>query len=145
VGTIRGGVSVNTVPDRCTIEIDRRLAPQEDADRARQHLIDYLAREAGLDFVEHDPPALRGLPLSDAHNQPLADRLAAVVRESGVNCRKVGVPYATDGAFLASTGVPTVIFGPGSIAQAHTADEWIALEQVKQAAEIYYRFARQGV
>jgi acetylornithine deacetylase len=37
--------------------------------------------------------------------------------------------------------VPTVVFGPGSIAQAHTVDEWIDLDQLQLASEIYYRFA----
>ncbi|MCR4412239.1 MAG: M20 family metallopeptidase [Thermoguttaceae bacterium] len=143
VGTIRGGVSVNTVPDRCTIEIDRRLAPSEKPQEAYRHLVSYLARHAGTsDPLEHDPPYMEGLPLSDEANSALADRLCGVAREVIGNCRKIGVPYATDGAFLAAAGIPTVVFGPGSIAQAHTADEWIALEQVKQAADIYHRFLR---
>jgi len=36
--------------------------------------------------------------------------------------------------------VPAVVFGPGSIAQAHTKDEWISLAELEQAGEIYYRF-----
>ncbi len=47
VGTISGGVSVNTVPDRCTIEIDRRIVPGEDPQAAWQHVIDYLATIPG--------------------------------------------------------------------------------------------------
>jgi len=143
VGTITGGVSVNTVPDRCTIEIDRRLAPGEKPDAARQHLIDYLREKASLGFtLEHDPPFMEGPPLADQHNRPLADRLAKAAAGLAAPCRAVGVPYGTDGALFAATGVPTVIFGPGSIAQAHTADEWIALDQVEKAAEIYYRFVK---
>jgi acetylornithine deacetylase len=143
VGTIAGGVSVNTVPDRCTIEIDRRLAPNEKPDSARQHLIDYLQQKAALGFtLEHDPPYMEGPPLADDHNRPLADRVAKAAMGLAAPCRAVGVPYGTDGAFFAAAGVPTVIFGPGSIAQAHTADEWIALDQVEIAAEIYYRFVK---
>ena len=143
VGTISGGVSVNTVPDRATIEIDRRMVPSEKWEAARQHLIDYLNREAGLGFaLEHDPPFMTALPLSDEPNRALAHRLldaaSAVVRP----CAMVGVPYGTDAAFYASTGVPSVVFGPGSIAQAHTADEWVDLDQVEKAAEVYYRFVK---
>jgi len=145
VGTISGGVSVNTVPDRCTIEIDRRLAPQEDPQQARQHLIDYLEQEVRLGRqLEHDPPFMRGLPLSDEANAALADRLAGVAREVAGEGGKIGVPYATDAASLAAAGVPAVVFGPGSIEQAHTADEWIALDAVQKAAEIYYRFVKGG-
>ncbi len=141
VGTIRGGVSVNTVPDRCLIEIDRRLAPGETPEEAYRHLVEYLAKEAGLDFpVQHDPPYMQGPPLSDQGNGPLAARLAAAARGVAGACSTIGVPYATDGAFFAQAGIPTVVFGPGSISQAHTADEWIAIQEVRQAAEIYYRF-----
>ncbi len=143
VGTIGGGVSVNTVPDDCTIEIDRRMVPHETHDAARQHLIDYLEREAGLGFVlEHEAPFMKALPLADDHNRALADRLLAAASQIGEPCRTVGVPYGTDGATFADAGVPTVVFGPGSIAQAHTADEWVALDQVEKAAEIYYRFVK---
>jgi acetylornithine deacetylase/succinyl-diaminopimelate desuccinylase-like protein len=142
VGTIAGGVSVNTVPDRCTIEIDRRLAGREEPEPARRHLIDYLERQcdAGA-WLEHEAPFLCGLPLGDDANGPLAQRLSAATREVAGECRLVGVPYATDAANLAAAGVPAVVFGPGSIEQAHTANEWIDLAQVQQAAEIYYRFA----
>ena len=50
------------------------------------------------------------------------------------------VPYGTDASSLALAGIPSVVFGPGDIAQAHTADEWIELQQVEQAAEILFRF-----
>ncbi len=55
----------------------------------------------------------------------------------------IGVPYGTNAAATSAAGVPSVVFGPGSIAQAHTADEWLALDQLAEASEIYYRFARQ--
>jgi acetylornithine deacetylase/succinyl-diaminopimelate desuccinylase-like protein len=142
VGTIAGGVSVNTVPDRCTIEIDRRLAGCEEPGPARRHLIEYLRRQCdAASWLEHEPPFMSGLALGDDANGPLAERLSAAAREVAGACRRVGVSYATDAAVLAAAGVPAVVFGPGSIAQAHTADEWIDLDEVRQAAEIYYRFA----
>jgi acetylornithine deacetylase len=140
VGTIHGGASVNTIPDQCTIEIDRRLCPQEKAEDARTHLVDYLATR--LDFeLEHDAPFMEGMALSDEANRELADHLASIVSRTVGSCDRMGVPYATDAAFLAAAGVPTVVFGPGSIEQAHTKDEWIDLDQLKQATEIYYQFA----
>jgi len=145
VGTIRGGVSVNTVPDRCTIEIDRRLPPGEDPDEARQRLIDHLAETGGPELpIEHEPPYLVGLPLSDQHNAAAAERLGKAVREVTGECRRSGVPYGTDAPDFAAAGIPTVVFGPGRLAQAHTEDEWIALGEVEQAAEIFYRFCAGG-
>jgi acetylornithine deacetylase len=144
VGTIAGGVSVNTVPDRCTIEIDRRLAGREEPGPAQRHLIEYLQGQCdAASWLEHEAPFMSGLPLDNEANGPLAERLAAAACEVAGQCRQVGVPYATDAAVLAAAGIPAVVFGPGSIAQAHTADEWIDLGEVHQAAEIYYRFARR--
>jgi len=143
VGTISGGVSVNTVPDACTIEVDRRLVPGEGPQTAQRHLVEYLQRETGLGPVlEHEPPFMVGGALPDDLNGPLAKRLMAAAAEVAVRSTRSGVPYGTDAAAFAAAGVPTVVFGPGCIAQAHTADEWIALEQVEKAAEIYYRFLK---
>ncbi len=145
VGTIRGGASVNTVPDRATIEIDRRLRPDESLATVQQHLADNLAGQLGKNFpLQWEPPYMHGPALSDEHNGPLSRRLAAVAREVGGRSERIGAAYATNAAFLAAAGVPTVVFGPGSIQQAHTADEWIALDQVQQAAEILYRFAHEA-
>jgi acetylornithine deacetylase len=52
------------------------------------------------------------------------------------------VPYATDAAFYSGAGIPAVVFGPGSIEQAHTEEEWLPLDQLEQAAEILYRFVK---
>jgi acetylornithine deacetylase len=144
VGTIRGGASVNTIPDLCTIEIDRRLCPQEDAQEARQHLMSYLAQSLDVE-LEHDAPFMEGMALSDEGNGQLSELLASIVRQIVGDCDRIGVPYGTDAAFLASAGIPTVVFGPGSIEQAHTKDEWIDLAQLEQAAEVYYQFARAGL
>ena len=145
VGTIHGGISVNTIPAQCTVEIDRRLPPGEGPREAYRHLVDYLARDGDLDFpLEHDPPYMQGPALSDEGNGRLADRLVRTVAGVAGDCRRVGVPYATDAAFIAAAGIPTVVFGPGSLAQAHTDDEWLPLAQFEQAAEILYRFCREG-
>ena len=83
---------------------------------------------------------MSGPPLWDEHNGVLADQLCGVVREIAGSCQKVGVPYATNAALYSAAGVPAVAFGPGFLAQAHSADEWVPLDQLRQATEIFYRF-----
>jgi acetylornithine deacetylase len=145
VGTIEGGVSVNTVPDLCTIEIDRRVSPEEDHHQARLDAIDYLRSALGSDFpVDHDPPEFSGPALPDTNNGPLAERLIAVTRDVHGTCQRRGVPYGTHAAVYAAAGVPSVVFGPGFIEQAHTRDEWVPIDQVRAAAEVYYRFCHAG-
>jgi acetylornithine deacetylase len=149
VGIIGGGISVNTVPDRCTIEIDRRVLPGEDPTTARQMVIDYLAERPGLSQppfhqpLEHEPPFIMAYGLSEDRNAALGEALGAVSRACGGSGQRTGVRYGTDAAEFAQAGAPSVVFGPGSIEQAHTRDEWLAVEQLETAAEIYYQFARR--
>jgi acetylornithine deacetylase/succinyl-diaminopimelate desuccinylase family protein len=141
VGTIAGGLSVNTVPAKCTIEIDRRIVPGEDPQLARQHVIDYLAAETRLgEKIEHDAPFMQGRGLSSDNNGPLAERILNSVRQvTGKEPQIIGVPFGTDASIIGPSGVPSVVFGPGSIAQAHTADEWVPLAEVEAASKVLYR------
>lgn len=143
VGLISGGVSVNTVPDRCTIEIDRRVLPAEDPQAALEHVKAYLAEAIGSDpLVEQEPPYLISNALSDELSREFAARLSSTVRRHGGAGRCLGVPYGTDAPAFSSRRIPTVVFGPGSIEQAHTVDEWVAISQLHSATEILSEFAR---
>jgi acetylornithine deacetylase len=139
VGRIEGGISVNTVPDECTIEIDRRCIPGEDGIKIMQDVDTYLRRRLDVDF-EMLPPWIVGMSLSDHNNGAWADRLMRSIAEVVGPRQKVGVAYGTNASRIAPTGVPAVVFGPGSIDQAHTVDEWISIDELRQASEIYYRF-----
>jgi len=54
--------------------------------------------------------------------------------------RVVGVHFFCDAAVLAAAGIPSVVFGPGDIAQAHTAEEWISLRELEAATRVLTRF-----
>lgn len=139
VGRIAGGTSVNVVPAECTIEIDRRVRPGEDGYAVIEQVEEYLRER--LDFeVEREPPWVVGLTLSDDDNGPLAERLSAAAHETGVDSGRIGVPFGTHASRYSAAGIPSVVFGPGSIAQAHTKDEWLSVEQLEQATDILYRF-----
>lgn len=138
VGRIEGGVSVNVVPDQCTIEIDRRVIPGEDPQQVIPHVTTYLRERLDVDF-EMFPSWLDGATLSDHNNGHWADRLMRHITAVVGPREEQGAWYGTNASRFAVTGVPAIVFGPGSIAQAHTKDEWIDIEQLDQAAEIYYR------
>ncbi len=141
VGTIRGGISVNTVPDQCEIHLDRRILPGETHAAARQHVIDFVADAVGGDFeVEHEPPDICSPFFDTPATGGLAQDLLQTIRQHGHQPRATGVQFGTDASILGGTGIPTVIFGPGSIAQAHTADEWLAVDQLVAATEILIDF-----
>lgn len=143
VGVISGGVSVNTVPDECLIEVDRRCVPGEDGPAAIEDVGRYLRENLDVEF-EMLPPWCIGLTLSDDENGAIADELLEHVAAVAGRRKKIGVPYGTHASRFAAAGVPSVVFGPGSIAQAHTKDEWISIEQLNQAAEVYYRVCAAG-
>jgi acetylornithine deacetylase/succinyl-diaminopimelate desuccinylase family protein len=145
VGIIRGGVSVNTVPDDCIIEIDRRLLPGEDGMQAYREVVDYVARSIPGDVrVEHEPPFMCSVGLEDHQNGTWAKRLVEAVRRVRGRCQTIGVPFGTDAAQFAAAGVPSVVFGPGSVEQAHTADEWLPLDQLSLAAEGLYELIKEN-
>jgi len=138
LGTIRGGAGVNLVPDLAVLEVERRVLPGESPVAARDEVIARIAAACESATVEHDPPFLESAGLADASADRAAaawiESLAAAVRVGGAAGRRSAARYGTNASVFAGAGVPSVVFGPGSIAQAHTADEWIELAEVDAAA-----------
>lgn len=142
VGRVTGGVSPNTVPDFCRIEIDRRLVTDENAADAVADLDTFLSTYPGIDFPFTSlKPKLACPPLSAARSGELVTRLGAVIDAVAGKHEVHAVPYGTDASTIANANIPVVVFGPGDITQAHTKDEWIDLSQLEPAAEILYRFS----
>ena len=139
VGLISGGASVNVVPDECSIEVDRRLTPGDNADEAYDDIRNFLTSKLDFEF-DMQPPYIVSPTLSNEDNGWLADGLQQHISEVAGPHASVGVPYGTHASRTCSAGVPSVVFGPGSIDQAHTKDEWIEIDQLEKASEVYFRF-----
>lgn len=137
VGTICGGTQPNIVPDRCSIRIDRRTIPGEGEAGVRRELREWL-RKAGLQVRILSLRKAVCPPMETDVGLPLVRSFLEVVGQSG----PMGVDYFCDAAVLTSGGTPSVVFGPGDIAQAHTVDEWIALKQLERGANLLLRFLR---
>ena len=144
VGRIEGGQSVNVVPDWAEIEIDRRVIPGESLDEARDQVRRALEAKLGsIDDLEILVPWVRMPPLSPKSGAWVEPISVAITRAIGRKPAVVGVPYGTDAGPLAAAGLPGFVFGPGDIAQAHTKDEWIELDQVRTAVDAYFEIARE--
>jgi len=143
VGVIRGGVQVNFVPDRCEIEVDRRLLPHETQAQVLadfQQLLDDLSHPPhSINAIMH-PPMLTDLPLETDPREPAVQTLVAVLAELELPTKLVGVPFGSDASKFGARGIPSMILGPGSIDQAHAAIEFVDCQQVLTAAEIYFRY-----
>jgi acetylornithine deacetylase len=94
-----------------------------------------------LERIEFSVPWVNLPPLVPRLEPFLAPLSEAVAKVVGRTPEVVGVPYGTDAGPLGAAGLPCVVFGPGNIAQAHTCDEWVEVDQVRMAAEAYYEIA----
>jgi acetylornithine deacetylase len=144
-GTIEGGVAPSVYPDRCHLVIERRTLPGETPAKVRRELEAALGRARSA-VQRLDARLTVGLsrPGTEvAHDHALVvgllDAAHTCGRESGVE----GMTAWVDAAYLNEAGVPAVCFGPGSIEQAHSADEWIDTSEIPDCAEILETFARR--
>jgi len=135
VGRIEGGVSVNTVPDFCTIEIDRRLLPGETAAAARE---EYARAIVSCESAICEPLWLDCPALDPRNAAPAIAALGRAIATVRGSYEVIAVPFGTDGSTIAEHGIPTVVFGPGDIAQAHTKDEWISVAEMEEAEAILW-------
>jgi len=137
VGRIGGGAQANIVPDHCHIEVDRRTLPGETEAGVCRELRTRL-RTQGLAAAVH---SVKGVPCAPLETDPTLPLVKAFLRSSGQR-RPAGVHFFCDAAVLAAAGIPSVVFGPGDIAQAHTADEWISLAQLERSKEMLVHFLK---
>jgi acetylornithine deacetylase len=141
INVIRGGTQVNVIPDRCEIEIDRRLVPGETASEAlakwdeivRGVVARYPDTEVAYSGMPYIVP-----PLEDGLNDAFYDWMKPILLTAGMDAEKRGARYVTNASHYAAAGVPTIVLGPGDIAQAHTEDEWLALDQLERAVGLYF-------
>ena len=130
VGLIEGGSQINIVPDRCQITVDRRLVPGEKADQVLDEYRELLD-------VEIDEPFLVDEAMETPADAQVVQIASQVLSELGGEPEPIGVPFGCDATKLSRAGIPSIIFGPGSIDQAHRAEEFVEIEQVEFAAEFY--------
>lgn len=135
VGSICGGTQANIVPDRCSILIDRRTLPGETEPGVRREILAALRRKhLKATFLQDKLPPCPPLETDPKH--PLVMRFLKCLGQR----KPVGVRYFCDASVLGHGGIPSVVFGPGDIAQAHTADEWISVAELERGTELLRRF-----
>ncbi len=144
IGTIRGGKAINIVPERCTIEVDRRIIPGESPDRVmagiERELLDWCSARGIRCVVE---PLLLDWALHTPTEELLVKRASASAARLGLPARSYGETYGSDASKLQGLkGIPSIVFGPGSIAQAHSSEEWVRVADVERAAAFYSDLAR---
>ena len=128
IAKLDGGIASNVVPAQAKLLVSVRPPPGADTDAIRQaieRIVRGIASDATVTFVRLNAPfATNDLPAFE----PLLGRAARAPIDLG---------FWTEAALLAANGVDAVVFGPGAITQAHAPDEWVTLDELHQARDIF--------
>jgi len=141
VTMIEAGIKENVVPGSCKVTLDRRLLPGEDLDEVEAEIQTILSQIKQQDETFEGTISRRGEGF-DAAEIPVDSYIAQVVKEAvkkvtGTILQPSGAAYGTDARnFINDAQIPTVVFGPGDPAAAHTYDESIAISQVVACSKI---------
>jgi acetylornithine deacetylase len=142
---IQGGVGMSTYPELCNLAIERRTLPGETAEKALGEIRDACARVRS----EHPQFAARvtlntaQLPSDVPVDSPIVKRLRGALEREGVPVKIEGLSAWTDAAPLNEAGIPTICFGPGDIALAHAAEEFVPIEEIDVATRVLTRVVRE--
>jgi succinyl-diaminopimelate desuccinylase len=139
VGTIQGGLNINSVPDRALIGIDIRTIPAQDHAQIREQLSSYLGPDVALKTL------LDAKSVWTDPNDPWIGEVFRIAQSiEGAANKIAAAPYFTDASALTAAlgSPPTVIIGPGELELAHQTDEYCLVSRVEGATEIYSRLIR---
>jgi acetylornithine deacetylase/succinyl-diaminopimelate desuccinylase-like protein len=131
VGTISGGSKINIVPDRCRIEIDCRIVPGLDPEHFRHQIesdLHAVAPGVTVRLQRYSPP------LDTDESLPWVRKLGTVARGFTI------APWFSDASVLSGPKCPAICIGPGSIAQAHTKEEFILVRDLEDGADFFRRW-----
>ena len=136
VGLVEGGTAVNIVPDTCAVTFDIRTVPGQDSAATLITLEKFVRERVGerdgyeliFDTPYHDSPNFE-----TPTDHPLVQTACALRNQAKPDT----VAFGCDGSKLAAAGIPTIILGPGDIAQAHTKDEFISLADLEAGTTAY--------
>jgi acetylornithine deacetylase len=142
---IQGGVGMSTYPELCNLAIERRTLPGESTEKALGEIRDAFAKVRS----EHPQFAARvtlntaQLPSDVPIDSPIVKRLRGALEREGVPVKIEGLSAWTDAAPLNEAGIPTICFGPGDIALAHAAEEFVPIEDIDVATRVLTRVVRE--
>jgi acetylornithine deacetylase len=147
VGVIGGGSAINIIPDTAWFEMEWRTVPGDDffaeAERLRAHVAEAIepamkAVDPATGFTFEVLNWIPGLALDEGH--PLADLVRQTTGANGAG----RVSYGTEAGLFDAAGIPTIVCGPGNIAQAHQGDEWIAESELARCDRFIRRMVERA-
>lgn len=141
---LSGGLGLSTYADECRIELERRTLPGEGGETFAAELRAACARVTARDarFRAEVAVTFAQVPNDVASDAPIVRTLVrAIEAADGARAAIEGLPYWTDAALLSAAGIPAVCYGPGDIDLAHSATEWVPVDEVQRATNVLARAA----
>jgi acetylornithine deacetylase len=140
---IAGGTGMSTYPDACTVRIERRTIPGETIESVRRELETACEQVAArrATFRAEVTVTLAQPPSDVSVGAPIVSALRAALERGGEGVRIEGMTAWTDAALLNAAGIPAICFGPGDIALAHAAEEWVSIDEIERATGTLTRLA----
>ncbi|MCZ6783701.1 MAG: M20/M25/M40 family metallo-hydrolase [Proteobacteria bacterium] len=133
VGLVGGGQAPNIVPDAAWLVSDRRLLPGESGESVRAEIEAALSR-AGIEDVAVESCRVEKGALATPDDHPCVRACLALLAEQGLPSEPATASFGTDAGVFAESDLPGVVWGPGSIEQAHTSREFVAVDQLEAAS-----------
>jgi acetylornithine deacetylase len=132
-GVIRGGTALNVIPHDCTFDFEFRHLPGDDPDRLLREFRDYVGTR--LEPEMRSVHAASGFVIEPLSSIPVLDtgpeaEVVALAQELAGSSEIGKVSFGTEASQFHRAGIPTVVCGPGSIAQAHKPNEYVTLDQI---------------
>ena len=129
VTIVEGGDGLNVVPASCKVSTDRRVLPGEDFNQIKEHLLHLAETHCPLPFTMKTIDPLN--PFLQAANTPWIQSLVYFT-----NSEPITIPYGTNASYYTGLADEIVVLGPGSIDQAHGAEEWIEISELERMCDI---------
>jgi acetylornithine deacetylase len=141
--TIHGGAGMSTYPDRCNLKLERRTVPGETVSMALQQIQATCNRlqERHPEFAAEVVVEFSQEPSDVATDAPIVGALQAAMASEGESVQVLGLSAWTDAALLNAAGIPAICYGPGNIALAHAAEEYVAVDEIERACNVLARLA----
>jgi acetylornithine deacetylase len=132
---IEGGTAMSVYPDRCTLRLERRTLPGESVEAVLDEIRSACERvsRSRPDFDARVTLDLARAPSDVSTDAAIVRALASAIEAGGGSLRTEGMSAWTDAALLNEAGIPAICFGPGDIALAHAAEEWIDTSEIDRA------------
>lgn len=142
---IQGGVGMSTYPELCILAVERRTLPGESAEKAMKEITDACAQVKAKhpDFSASVAMRTAQLPSDVSVDTQIVKMLRSALEGEDIPVRIEGLSAWTDAALLNEAAIPAICFGPGDIALAHAAEEFVSVQEIERATRVLARVVRE--